>query len=235
MGVARISTWTRFRFPLATTFDESIFKPLQAVKADFDNPAYYGPISESPGEYLLIVDWNTPEVFSAFRNSIHYEQLLANLRAQSATEPKTQMVDFSNVAFSWRFGSNTDIRTVYFPASISSQEREAVGKTKGLVLTMTPGLGASGSHQAPYKGVPTIGWVDGTENWDGNDAVACVWCHYWKDKDAEQQFKNNERRPPRIAESHRPLAVEAFELDLQNLGAIGWTEHHVDFKQVKLE
>ncbi|KAF7551871.1 hypothetical protein G7Z17_g4718 [Cylindrodendrum hubeiense] len=235
MGVPRISTWTRFQFPIAKEFDASIFKPLQTVKADFDNPAYYGAISESPGEYMLVIDWNTPEAYSAFKTSPQYEQLLANFRAESATEPETQTVDFGTVAFSWRFGSNTEIRTVYFPMSISPQEREAVGKVKGLVLSMTPGVNASGPHRAPYTGVPAKGWVNGTQSWNGDDAAACVWCHYWKDKEAEERFKREETRPPRNKESPRALAVEVFELDLKNLGAIGSIEYHVDFKKVHLQ
>ncbi|KAH7121437.1 hypothetical protein EDB81DRAFT_813950 [Dactylonectria macrodidyma] len=234
MADTRISTWTKFHSPASKPLDLSIFKPLQAVETQFDDPAFYGPVLESPGEYMLIIDWESAKAYEEFKASPHYQQLVTNFSAQSATEPKTQLVNFGKLAFSWHFGLGTEIRTVYFPTSMSVQQREAVGNINGFVLSMTPGIGASSSDR-PYNGVPVAGWVEGTQKWNGDDVWVCLWCHYWTDKEAEQRFKNDERRPPRGADPVRRLAVEAFDLDLKEMGAVGWTDYHVELKELDFE
>ncbi|KAH7121869.1 hypothetical protein B0J13DRAFT_159322 [Dactylonectria estremocensis] len=234
MADTQISTWTRFHSSASTPLDLSIFKPLQAVETRFDDPAFYGPVLESPGEYMLIIDWKSAKAYEDFKTSPHYQQLLANFKAQSTTEPTTQMVNFGKLAFAWHFGLSTEVRTVYFPLTMSVQQREAVGNLSGLVLSMTPGIGASSSH-LPYNGVPVAGWVEGAQKWNGNNLLACVWCHYWADKEAEERFKNEERRPPRGTDPVRRLAVEAFDLDLKELGAVGWTDYHLELKELDFE
>ncbi|KAI1169770.1 hypothetical protein F4777DRAFT_584590 [Nemania sp. FL0916] len=144
------------------------------------------------------------------------------------------IVDF-DVAFWWRFGrnsANVEIRTVYFPALLPSDAREAVKRLKGLVLTMGLGIDGSQAHRSPYNGVPCCGWAEGSRTWMGQDAVVCLWCHYWKNREAEERFKTKEMRPPRDGEKHQLLALEAFENDLKGFGALGWEDIHVDFKRV---
>ncbi|PHH91608.1 hypothetical protein CDD83_11012 [Cordyceps sp. RAO-2017] len=226
-----ISTWTKFRSSVSEPLKPSLFESLIAEETDFVD-AFYGRVEESPGQCLLVVVWKSAEAYDTFRKSFRYEELLSSLRKQSATEPETFVVDFGRVAFWWRFGPNTEIRTVYFPSSLSPQARKAAGDLRGLVLNMGLGINGRLGNRAPYRGVPTCGWVDGTTTWNGKDALACLWCHYWASKEAEKNFKTTERRVPKDGESHRPLASEAFGQDLTDLGAVGWEEYHVDFEKV---
>jgi hypothetical protein len=233
MSSGRISSWTKFKLPSSTPLEPSIFKPLVGSNNHYHD-AYYGSIAESKDEYMLVIIWESRQDYDSFRNSAQYREWLTNLTADSdsTTEPATQIVDFGKIAFWWRFGPNTELRTVYFPAPLPPEACEAVTNLKGLVLTMGLGIDGSKAHLSPYRGVPTCGWVEGLRAWKDQDTVACVWCQYWKDHAAEEKFKATERRPPKDGAEKRPLALEAFEQDLKVLGALGWEDVHVDFKKV---
>ncbi|RYP57838.1 hypothetical protein DL769_009246 [Monosporascus sp. CRB-8-3] len=271
-----ISTWTRFEAsipPDDRPLDASIFQPLIARRADYQD-AFYGRLAESPADCILVVAWNSEGVYDTFAASPEGgTRLLANLAAAGSDGgeaegdgPKqqqqrgrrpvtTRKVDFGNMPFWWRFGPNTEVRTVYFPSAAGNEQRqketrEAVGRLKGLVLSMGLGIDGRMAHLSPYRGVPECGWVTNEEveggkaeekdgestagvvAWEGREASACLWIHYWKNKKAEQTFKTTERRPPPDGESHQPLALEAFEDDLRRLGALGWEDYHVDFEKV---
>ncbi len=232
MGDSAISTWTRFHTPASKPVDTAfIFRPLVSNSGSF-RYCFYGPVLETPGDWVLLIVWTTYRAYDTFTKSAEHEQLLTNFKALSPDEPVTQAIDFGKIAFWWRLGPNTELRTVYFPASVSSQSREAVSSLQGLVTSMGFGIDGSGAHLSPYTGVPTCGWIDGPQNWDGQDAAACLWCQYWTNREAEEKFKTTHRRPPKDGETYRPLALEAFEQDLKSLGAIGWEECHVDFERV---
>ncbi|KAI0425862.1 hypothetical protein F5Y09DRAFT_346291 [Xylaria sp. FL1042] len=234
MSNGRISSWTRFKLSGSTCLGPSIFKPLEIGSSNRIHDAYYGPILDgSDNEYILVVIWESRQYYEEFKVSAQCRELLTNLKADSAsTEPAAQIVDFDKIAFWWRFGPNTELRTVYFPAHLPLEAREAVKKLKGLVLTMGVGIDSSKAHLSPYRGVPTCGWVEGLQAWVNQDAVACLWCHYWKDREAEEKFKTTEMRPPKDGESNGVLALDAFEKELKAYGALGWEEIHVDFKKV---
>ncbi|KAI1418827.1 hypothetical protein F5Y12DRAFT_436628 [Xylaria sp. FL1777] len=234
MSSGRISSWTRFKLPSSQSLELSIFKPLAVGNSNNQvHDAYYGPIAESNDEYILVVVWESRRAYEDFKSSARYRELLTALQGDSSSaEPATQIVDFDKIGFWWRFGPNTELRTVYFPALLSLERREAVKSLRGLVLTMGIGIGSSKAHLSPYRGVPTCGWVEDLQLWTNQVTVACLWCHYWKDREAEEKFKTTETLPPKDGETNRLLALEAFEKDLKNYGALGWDVVHVDFKKV---
>ncbi|KAF2963215.1 hypothetical protein GQX73_g10361 [Xylaria multiplex] len=233
MSSGRVSSWTRFKLPSSNALEPSIFKPLAIGNNSRIHDAYYGPIAESNGEHLLVVIWESRQDYEGFKTSAQYRELLASLTtAFTSAEPITQVVDFDRVTFWWRFGPNTEIRTVYFPAHLPSQIREGVRSLRGLVLTMGVGIDGSKAHLSPYRGVPTCGWAEGLQIWRSQDTVACLWCHYWKDREAEEKFKTTEMRPPKDGEANKVLVLDAFGQDLKTYGALGWEDTHVDFKKV---
>ncbi|KAI0856674.1 hypothetical protein F4860DRAFT_396784 [Xylaria cubensis] len=233
MSSGRISSWTRFKLPSSESFNPSIFKPLIAGNNNYVHDAYYGPIAEFNGEYILVVIWESRRHYEEFKDSTQHRQLLSNLKADSSSANSvTQIVDFDKIAFWWRFGPNTELRTVYFPPSLPIESREAVKSLRGLVLTMGLGIDGSKAHLSPYRGVPTCGWTEGTKIWMNQDTISCIWCHYWKDREAERKFKTTETRLPKDMDEDQILASEAFETDLKNFGALGWEDIHVNFKKV---
>ncbi|RWA05115.1 hypothetical protein EKO27_g9990 [Xylaria grammica] len=234
MSSGRISSWTRFRLPSSESLEPSIFRPLAVGSNNHIHDAYYGRITELSDEYILVVIWESRQDYEQFKDTVQYRELLANLHANLSSSPElaTQIIDFDRIAFWWRFGPNTELRTVYFPALLSVEARETVKSLKGLVLTMGVGIDGSKAHLSPYRGVPTCGWVDGLQSWMDQETISCVWCHYWKDQRAEEKFKTTETRPPKDGEEDKLLAVEAFEKDLKGLGALGWEDIHVDFKRL---
>jgi hypothetical protein len=231
MSSGRVSSWTRFRRLDSKPLEPSIFRPLVGSNQPIHD-AYYGRIAESKDEYILVIIWESRQDYEEFKASAQFRELLANVKADSSSEPATQIVDFGKTAFWWRFGPNTELRTVYFPALLPAESREAVKALKGLVLTMGLGIDGSKAHLSPYRGVPTCGWVEDLLTWKDQDVSACIWCHYWKDQAAEERFKTTEKRPPKDGEVDQSLALEAFEHDLKKLGALGWEDVHVDFKKI---
>ncbi|KAI2635629.1 hypothetical protein GGS26DRAFT_589298 [Hypomontagnella submonticulosa] len=236
MSDSLITSWTQFQVPLTSedSIQSSTFEPLLPFKADFHD-AFYGRIAEN-GAFVLLIVWNKRAAYDAFTTSIQHGELATNLAKQSSSDlaATTKIIDFGKVAYWWRLGVNTEFRTVYFPAPTSSQTRDAVTSLKGLVLTMGMGIDGSKAHMSPYRGVPTCGWIEGTQTWGNQDVSACIWCHVWKDKVSEETFKTTERRVPQDGESFRPLSLEAFEQDLKALGAVGWEDVHVDFERVQM-
>ncbi|KAF5604200.1 hypothetical protein FPCIR_949 [Fusarium pseudocircinatum] len=86
-------------------------------------------------------------------------------------------------------------------------------------------------HRYPYKEGPCFGWVEGNVKWEGQDAVACVWVHKWKNQEAEEKFKTTARYPHmKDGEFIKPLILDLFEQGLRDLGAFGWEECYVNFE-----
>ena len=180
-----VSTWTRFQAPPppdhSRALDTSIFQPLIAQSADYRD-AFYGRVAESPDQCVLVVAWNSGAACDAFAASpLGWRQLLANITAAVAdtgevvgdVEPShqqqkqreipviTRKVDFEKEPFWANFGSNTEMRTVYFHPAGNGNVRERVMRLKGLVLTVGLGIGSELAHLSPYSGVPARGWVIG--------------------------------------------------------------------------
>ncbi|KAF7555941.1 hypothetical protein G7Z17_g1839 [Cylindrodendrum hubeiense] len=121
--------------------------------------------------------------------AVGYAQQLTTAEATSdAADPKTQIIDFGQVAFWECFGRDVEIFTVYFPSSISPQDQEAVKKIRPLVDTMTP-LEPAGFQAQAYKRRPVCGWAKDSETLNGQSVLASMWCHLWKDKANENKFK----------------------------------------------
>ncbi|KAI0975970.1 hypothetical protein F4678DRAFT_288055 [Xylaria arbuscula] len=233
MSSGRISTWTRFKLPSSRSLELSIFQPLGAFSNNQIHDAYYGSVAESNDEHIIVIVWESRQAYEDFQASAQHHELLTNLKEElSSAEPSTRIVDFDKIAFWWRFGPNTELRTVYFPASLPLEKREAVKSLTGLVSTMGVGIDGRTAHLSPYRGVPTCGWVEGLLTWENQDTVACLWCHYWRDHEAEEKFKIMETRPPKDGESNQLLAIEAFDKELETYGALGWDKTHVDFKKI---
>ncbi|KAH7131496.1 hypothetical protein B0J13DRAFT_105255 [Dactylonectria estremocensis] len=229
-----VSTWTRFQVPDELPIDGSIFAPLASGDTTYHR-ALYGRLHESPGECLLFVAWESLQDYEAFKKTDEHQQLMTNLKSATSdatAEPKTQMIDFGQVAFWERFGRDVEILTVYFPSSISPQDQEAVKKIRPLVDTLAP-LEPAGVWAQTYKRRPVCGWAKDSEILNGQSVLASVWCHYWKDKANENKFKTMERRGVWTMQGPQgPLALEAFEHDLKEMGAIEWVGYHIDFQNV---
>lgn len=229
-----ISTWTTFQIPAELPIDVSIFAPLLSADISYHR-ALYGRFHESPGDCLLFIAWESLEEYEAFAKTDEYLQLMANMKSATSdgtAEPKTQIVDFGQIEFWEDFGHDVEILTAYFPSSISPQDQEAVVKIRPLVNTLAP-LDWRGNEALTYKRRPVCGWAKDLENFDGQSVLASKWCHYWKDKANEDRFKTTEKRPPFTMQGPQgPLALTAFERDLEEMGAVGWTRCHVDFKFV---
>jgi hypothetical protein len=191
--------------------------------------ASYGRVQESPEDCILLVNWRYTRCWAEFSQSSRYTELLADLGAQSDHAVVTQVIGFSRTYITIGLSSHTELKTVYLPASISSETREAVQDSVHRLRT-TAAYGKGLRHLSPYVSKPSLGWVEGSLEWEGQDAVACVWVHEWKNKEAEERFKTTDIRAYEgwrvYSTSHRG----PFEQDLEELGALGWEEKHVNFE-----
>ncbi|RTE82610.1 hypothetical protein BHE90_002931 [Fusarium euwallaceae] len=224
-----ITTWVRFGYPEETPIDATLFRPLKAQQDDLLQ-IRYGQVLESPEERMLMVAWKYSQAWIRFSGSSHYEELLANLGTHSDDTPVIQAVDFNRDYPSRAVSSHTEIRTVYFPVSIPPETREAVRNADGLVTTAA--YGPRLQYLSPYVLRPMLGWIEGTQKWEGEDAVACVWIHTWKSERAEDKFKTTGWLPRfKDGKLSKPLAIVLFEQDLKDLGALGWNDYHVSFQK----
>ncbi|RSL85109.1 hypothetical protein CEP52_013080 [Fusarium oligoseptatum] len=220
------STWTKFQAEPGP-IDEIIFDPLYTWSDSISTPAY-GRITESPQDYILSLDWNSPEAYQEFKASPEYQQLMTNLRINS-TEAHTQIIIFENYSFGSTSTPNTEILTVYWPLSLSPETQNAIWDVEPLVHTpVSETLG-----RRCYKQPPAAGWIDGPQIWNGDTAVASVWVHDWKSEALEDRFKRTEKRVVSMGRDViYPLAVDDFEKRLLDLGALGWESVHVLFEDL---
>ncbi|KAI8711267.1 hypothetical protein NCS52_01502600 [Fusarium sp. LHS14.1] len=224
-----ITTWVRFGYPEETPIDATLFRPLKAQEDDWLQ-IRWGQVFESPEERMLVVAWKHSQDWVRFSEASHYQELLANLGTHSNDTPVMQVVDFNRDYPTRALSSHTEIRTVYFPASISPETREALPNVQGLVTTAA--YGPSLQHLSPYVLRPIFGWIEAAEKWEGEDVVACVWIHTWKSQRTEDKFKTTGWLPRfKDGKLSKPLAVDLFEQDLKDLGALGWNDYHVSFQK----
>ncbi|KAH7207827.1 uncharacterized protein BKA55DRAFT_586587 [Fusarium redolens] len=224
-----ITTWFRFKLPEDILLDQSLFHALHPTREQWTH-ACYGRIKESPQDCVLLVNWDRTRSWSEFSQSGCYAELLASLGSHSDMPVVTEIIDFSRDYVTIALSSHTELKTVYFPASVLSETRSAVWDSVRHLGT-TVSYGKKFQHRYPYISTPSLGWIEGSVKWEGQDAVACVWVHKWKNQEAEEKFKTTERYPhTKDGEFIRPLTLELFEQGLRDLGALGWEECHVNFE-----
>ncbi|KAF4421572.1 hypothetical protein FACUT_10948 [Fusarium acutatum] len=222
-----ITTWTKFHY--GSQPEQSFFTPLNAWGHSIHQP-YYGPITESVQQYLLAVGWETEKEWDKFKLSPEHQQLMANLTTNNV-QPETKIVIFTGNMFALGYTSNFEMFTVYSPAFITHEVQTAIWNTKQLVHTAASGL----PNPLCYTKKPMFGWMDGQKDWNGESAIASVWCHKWKNQELEQKYNTTEKRFVWGDDGRSySLAVDAFQDDLKSLGAIGWESFHVAFERVRV-
>ncbi|KAM6516749.1 hypothetical protein FALCPG4_014922 [Fusarium falciforme] len=218
-----ISAWTKFRVNFGPIDDALFITPLLPWKDHIFCPSY-GRIAESPQDCFLAIGWESREIYDQFKASPQYQKLMANLRTD-VMEPETKTIAFKKRMFGLGFTSNTEILTVYWPATISPETQGAVERMQSLCHRLRPRTSCHGHW-------PSFGWIDGLQAWNGDNVLASVWCNKWVSKELEEEFRRTEKRPVRPGAGQYALSVDLFERDLKALGAIGWESVHVDFERV---
>ncbi|KAF4332243.1 hypothetical protein FBEOM_13963 [Fusarium beomiforme] len=222
-----IATWTKFR--RNSEPEQSIFLPLNVWGHSLRRPIC-GPIIESPQDYFLAIAWRSQEEWDKFQSSPEHQELMVRLTTENV-QPDTKIMVFNSNIFTLGCTSNTEMFTVYWPASINLETQNTVYNIKQLVHTPASGI----PNPRCYKRHPSFGWVDGLQDWNGEKVIATVWLHKWKNEELEQKFKQTEKRLVYgDSGSHRLLAVDAFRHDLQALGAVGWESIHVAFDSIRV-
>lgn len=177
-----------------------------------------------------LVNWRYTRCWTNFLQSSHHADLLSSLGAWSEHPVVTDVIDFLRVNISFGLSPHTELKTVDFPAWISPETREAV-QSRVHRLRTTAVYGKGLQHLSPYVSKPSLGWVEGGLEWEGQDVVACVWVHKWKSKEAEERFKTTEAfAHMKDGELIQPLTLDLFEQDLKDRGTLGWEEQHFNFE-----
>ncbi|KAG5744902.1 hypothetical protein H9Q72_005981 [Fusarium xylarioides] len=224
-----ITTWFRFKLPEDILLDESLFHALHPTREEWAH-ACYGRIKESPQDCVLIVDWYRTRSWLEFSQSDSYEELLSSLGSHSDIPAVSEIIDFARDHPTIAMSSHTELKRVYFPASISLETRKAVWDR---VRHLGPSVayGKKFQHRNPYTLGPSLAWIEGNVKWEGQDAVSCVWIHKWKNQEAEEKLKTTQRYSHmKDGEFIKPLILDLFEQGLRDLGALGWEECHVNFE-----
>ncbi|KAF5549194.1 hypothetical protein FMEXI_4376 [Fusarium mexicanum] len=223
------TTWFRFKLPEDILLDESLFHALHQTRKEWSHVCF-GRIKESSEDCVLLVNWYRTRSWLEFSQSDSYAELLSSLGSHSDIPVVSEIIDFARDYVTIAMSSHTELKRVYFPPSISQETRRAVwDRVRHLGTTAV--YGKKFQHRYPYRATPSLGWVEGNAKWEGQDAVACVWVHKWKDQESEERFKTTERYPHmKDGEFIKPLTLDLFEQGLRDLGALGWEECHVGFE-----
>ncbi|KAF5248149.1 hypothetical protein FANTH_6079 [Fusarium anthophilum] len=224
-----ITTWFRFKLPEDILLDLSLFHALHPTREQWTH-ACYGRIKESPQDCVLLINWDRTRAWLEFSQSDSHAELLSSLGSHSDVPVVSEIIDFARDYVTIAISSHTELKRVYFPPSISQETRRAVWD-RVRHLGTTAAYGKKFQHKIPYRATPSLGWVEGNVKWEGQDAVACVWVHKWKNQESEEKFKATERYPHmKDGELIKPLTLDLFEQGLRDLGALGWEECHVGFE-----
>ncbi|KAJ3543722.1 hypothetical protein NM208_g3427 [Fusarium decemcellulare] len=229
-----VCTWTRFEYPITQSLDKSTFESLIARRTNYKE-FFYGRITESPTECILLVIWHSPKAHEAFRNSPQHDELLSTFKQGThAIEPTTQIIKFKGTLYCKNMmGPSNEVRVVYFPNPVSDETKRSVYDLKGMRMAVNWFSPSGPDDRYACRGLEKCAWIEETQTWNGQEAAACLWIHHWKSKEHEEDFKATERSP--MGASDGLLAVEHFEQNLRALGAVGWQEYHVDFEKKVLK
>lgn len=194
--------------------------PLQGTISS----CHFGTITESAENYLLAIAWSSFDALDSFKKSPARLMLLEVMKSYSSEAPVETIIDFGRMNWSMHLGPNTDVRIVYFPKTVSQETRAAIGEVQPLITNF---YFPADSPYATWRARPVHGWLNGLQKWNGEEVVACLWCHFWTSKTQEEKFKKTVDRV--YDDGHSQLRLEAFNEELSILGALGWEEFHVDF------
>ncbi|KAF5008195.1 hypothetical protein FDECE_5528 [Fusarium decemcellulare] len=227
-----VCTWTTFEYPITQSLDKSAFEPLISRRRNYKE-FFYGRITESPTECILLIIWHSPKAYEAFQSSSQYDELLKTFKQGThSNESTTQMIKFKGTLYRKNMtGPRNDVRVVYFPNPVSDETKRSVYDLKGMRMAVNWFSSSGPDDRYAYRGLEKCAWIEETQIWNGQEASACLWIHHWKSKEREEDFKATERSP--MGTCNGLLAVENFEQNLRVLGALGWQEYHVDFEKVR--
>lgn len=135
------------------------------------------------------------------------------------------------------------MRTVYFPKPITEEHRLTVMKINGLV-DPSRGGGDFGNHRGRPKPGPWKQWVEGEQEWEGQTVEGLPTLYFWKDPEAAVNFITKQMEAvmeQTVGEDgntywvygERLLAVDRWERQLREAGAIGWIDEHCGLRHVR--
>ncbi|KAL8688082.1 MAG: hypothetical protein Q9218_005916 [Villophora microphyllina] len=207
-------------YDIETGFEQGLplFKALNTLLAA---PArirsFWGRISETPEEVLLVTAWYTRRALSDFESSPLYPTFLSSLSSNpTETPPITTYIDIGKQQIEAVLEGFTSITTLNLPAPVTPDQRAVFLALRGLRYDYAHGQGIM--HLRADRAAPLKGWVEGVQG--GEEAkyeVGILW-HFWVDAEMEQGFHREERE-----------VVERCERDMKGLGAVGWEELHCEF------
>lgn len=169
--------------------------------------------------------WQTQEALDAFEKSDVWEAQREKLANFSSTPLVTQHCRVDGQFYD-ALTDNTAITDVYFPTSLSAEAKEKAEKVRGLVYFMAPGRG----KPMAYSRRGSRGWVQGTVEYEGRDAVVLRFWNYWKSKESEEQFKGS--AGTFVAGGNYVKLTEYLEEQLREAGMLGAIERHCKFVEV---
>ena len=125
---------------------------------------------------------------------------------------------------------NIGFLDVYFPSDISEEAKAIANKARGLVYHYAPG----DRSKSAYVARPVRGWVSGTREYEGREAVVLRFLHYWKSKESESQFKAGATiTVPREGKAHYLTLWDHLLETLEEAGSLGIEEFHGKFVLVR--
>lgn len=238
MNISIISMWTRYEVPPSCQFDSRLLlKPLREYNRYnatryLVSACHYGRIDEFPEEYLLVITWKSHKDYESFRESKAWEEMLGAMQSYSEKVPDTRVFDHGRIMWYTGLGDckYLGVKFVYFPKSISVEKREELEGIKSVRSNLHFGAGDPRNWLATHA---TRCWAEGLHTYKGEEALAYLWCHKWRNKERQQNYNSGRNNNPKMAYlNHQlmglaPLGWEDFHVHLQSWIDITWSDEEL--------
>jgi len=120
---------------------------------------------------------------------------------------------------------NVGFIDAYFPASISNESKQIVIRACGLRYRWGP-------EDEAYKHRPVRGWLHGTQEYEGQEAVVVRFWNFWRSRESEQRFRVTDGVADPKQEYYLGI-YEQFMEQLEKAGMLGIKEFHCSLLKIR--
>ncbi|KAJ5964745.1 Dimeric alpha-beta barrel [Penicillium vulpinum] len=221
--------WTELQVPNDLELTDQwagYFQPL--LRAPGHEGSMWGRVQERPNTILLLTGWKSTSIMKEFIASpsakIYWENLKnGGIIYMSSRETFSRYDFWSRISRNFLY-SYVQLFWVYFPAPVNEAYKARIRKLRSTEN------GLAQQHR------PLKIWATNTEFVHGQEARLMVWSNFWQDESCAEyrhhrEYNTIQGMGARVRVVHCKPQLERVSDSLEEVGAVGWKEEFVYFKQ----
>lgn len=172
---------------------------------------------------LIQLEWDTIASLEGYENSTD-RALQCKAQAEFSSTPLESHRCEVDISFWSNMSPHLGLVDAFFPSSISNEDQETIGQTKGLRYL------ARFSESTPFRIRPLHGWLLERQQYEGQDAVVLRFWNFWRDKDRELHHRIHEGEVTQEQQNRQNAYCKIhsnFLKRLEDSGALGIREFHL--------